>query len=159
MIKFERTTDLEFVRTVMTHPKIWDGISDDGSPPPDQFSPADSPAIHYVVAHDETGLIGVWAFYPQNSVCFDVHTMMMPRARGRRAVDAAQSVAAWMFEQTACKKITTTVPSCNPQALWFAKKAGMKVIGVNEKSFVKNGEIFDQTILGIQPEDLPCQQP
>lgn len=152
MITFERAGDLELVRSVMTHPQIYPHISDDGSPPAEEFEPIDHPAVWYVLAFDGDELLGLFMFIPQGAACWEVHTCLLPASWGARAAAAAAGAAAWLFKQTECRRIVTAVPICNRLALRFARQAGMTQYGVNPNSFLKHGELHDQVLLGLSKD-------
>jgi RimJ/RimL family protein N-acetyltransferase len=150
---FERTKDYALVRQIMVHPKIWPHISDDLAPPASEFQPQRTDAIWYVLAVDECKVLGMFAFVPQNGVCWDVHTCLLPRAWGGPALDAARAVAPWIWANTDCRRIITTVPAYNRLALRLARAAGMREFGVNHRSYLKYGKLHDQVLLGLSPED------
>ena len=153
MITFERTHDLELVRSILTHPRIFDKISDDYSPPASEYRPVESEAVWYVIARDVqeagTDTLGLWMFVPQNGVCWEVHTALLPVAWGDIGLEAARELPAWIWAHTPCRRIVTNVPVSNRLALHFAMRAGMRVYGVNEKSWQKDGQLWDQVCLGI----------
>lgn len=153
MIRFERSFDYELIRKVMTHPQIYPHISDDASPPAAEYRPIESDAIWYVSATYITPScedhLGFWVFHPHNSICWEVHTVLLPIAWGATGQEAARKLPAWMWENTSCRRIITTIPTTNRLALHFAIKAGMKLYGVNEASYLKNGVLCDQFCLGI----------
>jgi RimJ/RimL family protein N-acetyltransferase len=153
VIRFERSFDYELIRSILTHVRIWPFISDDGSPPVEEYKPIEHDAIWYVIVrdvHDEgTDLLGLWMFHPQNAVCWEVHTCLLPAAWGERGQFAASLLPAWIWANTPCRRIVTNVPTTNRLALHFAIKAGMKIYGVNEASFLKRGILMDQVCLGI----------
>lgn len=151
MITFERTGNAELVRQIMTHPQIWPHISDDCSPTAEEFQPIMHRHFWYILArHEDTDtLLGLWLFTPQNGVCWEVHTCLLPVAWGMLGQSAARALPAWIWENTPCRRIITNVPAGNPLALQFAQRAGMKVYGVNEGSYLKHGVLRDQTCLGL----------
>jgi RimJ/RimL family protein N-acetyltransferase len=144
-----RTFDMHVVRNVMTHRRVYPHISDDGSVPADQFEPVDHEAIVYLLARDEHSPLGVFMLVPQNTVTYEVHTCMLPRAWGYLAHSAAINGTQWMFNHTTCTRIVTNVPSYNTLAKRFAEECGMKQFGLNPKSFLKNGVLYDQYMLGL----------
>ncbi len=102
-----------------------------------------------------TRVAGIWMFVPSNSYCYEVHTAILPWARGRMAITAAKMMTEWIWANTACVRIWTSVPDINREALWFAKRSGMVEFGVNFSSFVKCGVKYDQRLLGVsRPEGL-----
>jgi hypothetical protein len=84
-------------------------------------------------------------------------------------MQAALELPDWIWEHSTCRRIVTHVPSSNRLALKFAIAAQMKVYGVNEASYLKNGVLCDQVCLGISapaenwagvtpPPELPHHQ-
>jgi RimJ/RimL family protein N-acetyltransferase len=138
----------------MTHPQIWPHISDDGSPPAKDWRPPEGEHIWYVTAWDDDELLGLWMFHPQNAVCWEVHTCLLPTAWGEQAIAAARALPEWIWKHTPCRRIVTNVPSSNRLALRFAIRAGMKIYGVNRESYLKGGKLCDQVCLGLSEGDL-----
>jgi len=156
MIQFERSSDYELIRSIMTHPRIYDKIADDSSPAPADYHPPEHEAIWYVMVRDAGELLGLWMFCPQNAVCWEVHTCLLPAAWGDRGQAAARLLPEWIWENTCCRRIITNVPTTNRLALHFALKAGMRMFGVNPRSYLKRGVLCDQIMLGIsQPSREP----
>ncbi len=149
LLTFERTSDLALIKLVMTHPRVYPHITDDGSAPVEEFHVLEHPAIWYVLVKDDDELLGLFMFVSQNAVCAEVHTCLLPNALGARAKEAARGVVAWMFEQTTLQRIVTNVPANNRLALHYAKRGGMTEYGLNPKSFLKGGILQDQILLGL----------
>ena len=153
MITFERSTDYTQIGDILRHPRIYPHISDDYSPPASEYRPVESEAVWYVIARDVqeagTELLGLWMLVPQNGVCWEVHTALLPCAWGDIGLEAARALQAWIWAHTPCRRIVTNVPVSNRLALHFAMRAGMRVFGVNEKSYQKDGQLWDQVCLGI----------
>lgn len=153
MITFQRSTDVELIKRVMTHPQIYPSISDDACPPAEQFQPTMHETIHYMVVKDGEELLGLWVLSQQNSVCWEVHTCLLPCAWGDRAVLAAKTGLDWLWKNTSCQRLVTNVPEYNLLAYRFSKAAGFQLFGRNSRSFLKHGKLFDQLMLGVsRPE-------
>ena len=148
-ITLRRTDDYELIRGVMTHPAVYPHISDDGCPPVEEFRPSESESLWYVVAEDAGELLGLWLLVPLNSICWEIHTCLLPCAYGPRGQAAAKEMAAWIWANTPCRRLVTTVPKPNQLALRFAVRAGMQEYGRNPASFLKNGVLHDQVLLGM----------
>ena len=151
--------DVDRVRATLTHPLIYPHISDDGSPEQEDFHPTEHPAIWYMAAWDQETYLGLFMFCPSNSVTWEVHTCLLPRAWGK-SVEIAKSMAQYMFENTQCRRIITSVPAQNRLALRLAERVGFTRYGVNERSWLKDGQLQDQIVLGLSKptEEGPCQQ-
>lgn len=164
MIKFERSFDYELICRIMVHPRIWPHISDDGSPPASEYRPIESQAIWYVIVREVhpdlkgEDLLGLWMFVPQNTVCWEVHTCLLPCAWGERGLRAAKLLPNWIWRHTPCRRIVTNVPRTNRLAYHFAVKAGMRMFGVNIASYLKDGKYCDQICLGISHPDVRARR-
>jgi RimJ/RimL family protein N-acetyltransferase len=104
-------------------------------------------------------LLGLWMFHPQNAVCWEVHTCLLPNAWGERAHIAARALPEWIWQHTPCRRIVTHVPENNRLALRFALKAGMTIFGCNKASYLKHGRLCDQLCLGLsKPEEVAVHE-
>jgi len=152
MIRFERSTDYALIKGIITTPAVYRHLTDDNSPSAEDYQPIEHEAIWYVIVRDsycgDEELLGLWMFHPLNSICWEVHTALLPNAWGDRGRIAARLMAEWIWEHTPCRRIVTNVPENNRLALAFAGHAGMKVYGRNPASFLK-GKLLDQICLGI----------
>jgi RimJ/RimL family protein N-acetyltransferase len=144
------------VGRIVSDPAIWPHIHDDATA---EFVPIlDNEAVHWMLI-DDGAPAGVFMVHAHNSVCYEMHTCLLPRTWGQQAKDAAQLLLAWAFEDTDCQKMITTVPAYNRPALRFAKAGGMQQEGINRASFMRNGELIDQIMLGITKQEWKtCQQ-
>jgi RimJ/RimL family protein N-acetyltransferase len=158
-IEFSRSFDYELIRQIMTHPKLYPHISDDGSPPREEYRPPESEAVWYVIVRDADEVLGLFMLVPQNAVCWEFHVALLPCAWGSRSRQAALEFWNWVWEHTPCRRIVSNVPLPNRLALRFGLDAGMKLYGINRESFLKNGILYDQTCLGLsRPEEMPVPE-
>ena len=148
-MEFRPTQDADLVREILTHPKLYRRMSDDGCPAPEEFYPEISENLSYILAIDQGRILGLFLFHPHNAVTFEVHTALLPHAWGPAAVEAARGVVRWFFHNTNCQRIITSVPRSNRLALKLARRAGFKQWGTNSRSFLKNGQLEDLLMLGI----------
>ncbi|MEN6537838.1 MAG: GNAT family protein [Bryobacteraceae bacterium] len=148
-LRFERSHDMELVRQVMTDPKIWPWICDDSSPALEEFQPVDAAAWHYLTVFEGGKLLGLFLFVPQTGVCWEVHTCLLPGAWGPSAAQSAREAQAWIWEQTPCRRIVTSVPIYNRLALRFALAAGMTQFGRDPASIERGGRLWDRILLGV----------
>lgn len=146
-LKADRTFDYEFVRRVITHPKVFPWVTDDKSPAPGDYRPIEGEFVYYVKVGDE----GVFVFVPENCATVSVHTCLTPALWGR-SVEAAEAAKRWIFENTAFQRITTTVPQNNRLAQRLAERVGMTRFGRNPRSWLKGGVLMDQLLYGINKE-------
>lgn len=153
------TDDLELVRATVTHVRLWKWSADDYSLQPhlvkaEQFA---GPDRFYAQAKDGDRHLGIFGFNIHNGACVEVHTCLLPAAWGEAAAKAARLVVQWIWDNTKFHRIITNVPAYNKLALQFAVKAGMEQFGINYASFMKDGKLHDQILLGIsRPKEYPC---
>lgn len=152
----ERTHDMELVDSIMRHPQIWPHVHDDGA---EDWQPVDHEGIFWMLITRDNGEVGgVFMVHATNSYCYEMHTCLLPETWGAEAARAAQLLAGWVFRETPAEKLVTNVPAYNRAARRFAIAGGMQQEGVNRASFMKNGVMVDQIMLGITKEELICQQ-
>lgn len=153
MIRFERTRDLAPVRAILTHPAIWRHVIDESGPEAQNWQPCNNPGIWYVLAYDGEQLLGLYAFYPQNAVCYEIHTAFLPSAWGPSTRAAGLAIWDWIWAHSPALRIVASVPADNPLVLRYAERSGMTRHGLNTASFLRGGKLHDQILLGIsKPE-------
>ena len=148
-VTFERTQDYGLVKEIATHPMIYPAISPDGSPEPEDWQPLQSDLVWYVLVKDEGELLGMFALAPQNPVCWEIHTCLLPKAWGSKAREAGKEIAEWIFQNTPCLRIVTNVPEYNRLAFKLAIECGLIRYGYNPASYMKDGKLHDQIMLGV----------
>lgn len=72
---------------------------------------------------------------------WQTHTFFGPTCRGRRALDTARAILEWM--RPYADRIWGYTPIANPQARWFNRQMGAKVIGTAEMQVEGPAEIFE----------------
>ena len=149
-IRFWRANDLRLVKDIYTLPRIWPHIGDDFAPEPWAFQPNDDPRIIYLVASEQLP-VGLFTFLPQNTVCWEVHIILLPRRKTRGHV-ILRGALEWMFENSTAQRIVGAVPQYNRLAVQVARRAGMKIFGTNPNSFMKNGKLENQVLFGLSKE-------
>lgn len=155
-MKIERTHDMVLVNSIMKDPAIWPHIHEDGTT--DEYRPFDLDGFHWMLVREGDDVLGVFLVHARGQVCFEMHTCLLPKCWGKRAARAAQLLAGWAFHDTDCQKLVTSVPIYNRMALRFALAGGMQQEGINRASYLRNGELIDQIMLGITKQEWLCRQ-
>lgn len=148
-------TDPDLIKVTITNPKIFPYVTDDGSCAKEDYEPNLESFIYVGIYAEE--YLGLFVLHQHNHILYEVHTCLLPDAWGEKAIAAAKLLIKWVFENTNCKRLITNVPDNNPLAKRLAKQAGLKQFGINPDSFIKNGVLFDQIMLGVSKEEI-CQQ-
>jgi RimJ/RimL family protein N-acetyltransferase len=148
----------DMVYEILTDPSVFDWISDDGSRLSDMDLLVEAylsnDRIYVLMPND----LSVFLAVPTNFVTYEIHTNILPEGRGKMAVLAANECTEWMFRNTPCMKLSTWVPENNRKAKMFALLCGMRVEGNSRLSFLKDGKLQDQFLMGLTREDWLCQQ-
>lgn len=144
--------DPSLIAKAICHPRIWPGVSDDGSGSAEDFKIPISDSIVYLGMYDADEFLGLFMLHPHNAICWEVHTCLFPAAWGETAKQCAELCIEWIFSMTGCRRLITNVPAHNNLALRLAKSVGMQQFGINPKSFLKHGVALDQIMLGISKE-------
>lgn len=151
---YARTTNLELVRGVATHASQIRMSSEDATRVA-TWSPTDDDRVYFLTVRDggeESELYGVVTLLPQNSICFELHVAFLPVAWGKTRPALAGAIA-WAWRETPARRIVASIPRYNRLAIKLARDVGMTQFGTNAKSFLKNGILHDQILLGISPKE------
>jgi len=151
-----RTVDIGKIKPIMTHPAVYPWVSDDSAPDPKDFEPVINDHVYYLLVESDSPL-AVFLYHPHNAITYEVHTCVLPGGYGECARAAAKMSLQWMINNTDARKIITYVPFNNAKARQFALRCGLSIEGINRASFLKNGVVYDQYLLGITRGEI-CQQ-
>jgi RimJ/RimL family protein N-acetyltransferase len=145
---FERTTDYELVRQAMIEPHNWRAGTDDFAPAREDFRPLEHPNVWYIAVRDAGELLGIFVLLWHSPVLVEIHTRLLPAARGR-ARQALAGLVDWIWTHTGAARIVTSVIAGNCLALKLGRDTGFVEYGVNPASCQKDGRLRDQHLLGI----------
>jgi RimJ/RimL family protein N-acetyltransferase len=150
-VRIEPLSDQELIRSALLHPRVYPHIKDDATPAAEDVE-LDMSRPMYLGAFDGPEFLGVFVVHQHSHVLHEIHTCLLPNAWGSRSLQSARSVISWVFENTTCRRLITSIPSDNPLALRLAVMAGMVEYGNNPKSILRGGALLDQRMLGISKD-------
>ena len=156
LITIERNFDTALARKIITHPQVYPNVTDDFSPPAEEFEVPPNPCIFQLLAKHNNEPFGLFMLIPQTFVCWEIHTFMLPKAWGKWTADAGKAALRWMFENTPCQRIISNIPEYDTRTLLYALKV-FSIYGVNPTSYLKNGKLHNQILVGINKGDFLCQ--
>jgi RimJ/RimL family protein N-acetyltransferase len=148
VISFERTSDMELVRDILTGPATWPGVCDDFAPPQLEFQPNPDPRIWYVAAIEGTQVVGLFSFLPRSTVLWEVHIALHRKGRRTHGREIAAQGLRWMFDHSPARRIVAEIPASNPLAIRLAA-AVMEHVGVQARAFQKGGRLRDLIVFGL----------
>jgi hypothetical protein len=151
MIRRCTIDDIENVHRILKHPDIWDAIADDGASKEDfDMTPVLENENTYVLLPHEDIL---FLIFPVNAITWDIHINALKEARGE-AHRVSIEVLEYMFTQTPCQKIIAYIAEIFPTVIRHTIKCGLGQEGCLIGSYLKNGEIYNQHILGITKSEF-----
>lgn len=148
-VKIFRSHDYSAIRALCIHPRILPQISDDYTSDPKTWKPVESELVIYLLAADKQGPFGFGIFIPQTHAQFGAHTAFLPRSYGNEALTSFKAMLDWMWANTTAHRIVGEIVRENKLAIRFATRAGFRMYGINEKSYLRGGVLRDQVCLGI----------
>ena len=151
-ITVQRTNDADIVRAVMTHPDMWATVAEDGHDP-DDYTP-DMTGACWLVMRDGDTLIALYSLDQINAVTLEIHAQVLPKHRKEYSRATGKAALQWIVEHTDCQKVIAWVPALYPNVRDFTVSQGFQIEGVSRKSYLKNGELHDLTLLGITREQI-----
>jgi len=154
-IKRAGIEDIEFVEMVMNHSKIHKFITDDFTEnirlKLDNILRYQGQAFIYIIPMEEEKM-GFFLINQWNSICYEWHSAILPPFRGKKSVEAGKVAIGWVWENIPALKLVTHVPFYNRKAYAFARSLGGELEGINRRSFMKNGVLYDQYLFGLTKE-------
>lgn len=145
ILRFEPTRDMDLVRQVVTHPRLYRVISDDKAPAPADYQP--DPALDYVKVLRGEDLLGLFALLKMPEA-WEVHTCLLPLAWGA-AVEIGRAFLAWLWENTDCPRLASVAPLGNRLAIRLARLCGMEQTGIASAAWRKANVVQDALIFEI----------
>lgn len=147
-----RTYDPQTVREIMIEPSMWATIAEDGQDP-GEYSP-DMKGTCWLVMRDGDELIALYALDQVNGVMLEIHAQVLHQHRKEYSGATGKAVLQWIVENTDVAKIIAWVPEIYPNVRDFTVSQGFQIEGTNRKSYLKNGELHDQWLLGITRDEI-----
>lgn len=141
---------LTLVDAIAKHEAVWPHISNDTSPPMDEFTLADALAFggnYFLGLYMNDELVGYWMMIAQSSDILEAHTCMLPQARGAPVTKALPVALQYLFTCTPALTLMTHVPYTNPAALKLAKWAGFKQATTHAAAWTRDSITCDVDVL------------
>ncbi len=89
---------------------------------------------------EEMGGCGLIKLSPHR---WELHSFVLPSARGRWVKDNFERVKEWMFKNTPCTEIVTLCPLNNKMSIGAARMCKFSKCGTIEQAWTYNDQVFD----------------
>ncbi len=153
MIEVTRTYDAELIKSILFDPDLWDAIAEDGQKK-DEFEPVVNDECWLLMTHDET-VIALYNYHTKNAITVEIHAHVLPGHRKKFSKATGEAALRWLIvTNPQYQKVVAQIPHIYQNVLDFACSFGFMIEGINRLSYLKNGEIVDQWMLGITREEI-----
>lgn len=147
-----RTYDPMTIREVMTHPDMFATVAEDGQDPGD-YTP-DVQGSCWLAMRDDDELVALYQLQQRNAVTLEIHAQVLHQHRKEYSGATGKAALQWILDNTDAEKVIAWVPEIYPNVRSFTESQGFQIEGVNRKSYLKNGKLHDQTLLGITRSEI-----
>lgn len=131
-----------------TFRQMWDALSDDSSPPAEDFAPVDSPLVSYLCPTHDGQRLGVLMLVHVNAATVELHTALLPEYRGAHTKAVFDALRDYLRAR-GVSRLRTWVPACNRPAYVAALRVGFELVGTEARAFLKHGELHDLHLFGV----------
>lgn len=151
-MRVRRVFNQALFKQVLTKPRLWAAISEDGSVAIEDYSPDLTHIIALALIGEEDKLHGFLIGRPFTDSVIEVHIAIDPDLWGHKDnVQLGSLGCRWLFEEYPdCIKLVAAIPTTDVQVLRYAQRVGFQREGVNKASFRRNGEVLDQFYVGLK---------
>lgn len=145
--------DLEEINKIILNEHVQKDICDD---PTRNEKVLDLSGYEWIGVVEDNITQGLFLLIKHNSIAIEIHTCLLPSLRGSKAVEAGKLILNLIFENY--QKVISWIPENNRKAKLFAQMLGFQVEGINRASFLKDGRLLDQFLVGLTKGEFLCQQ-
>ena len=153
MIKATRTHDHDLIKSIMTSRGLWETVAEDGHLPADFTCDTESECWLLMTSGDD--VVGLYNIHGINAITCEIHAQVIPKHREKHSYDTGKAALAWIFnEAPEYKKVIAQIPVVFENVKNFTCQFGFQVEGTNRLSYLKDGAIVDQWLLGMTRDEI-----
>lgn len=152
ILQIKRTWDVELIFNVLHNEIIWGAITEDEA---GEFYPEVIKEI-WLCLYTEEYIVGVYRLHAVNSITWQIHINILPKYRKEHSDESVTLVYRWCLENIIGRflKMVCVIPKKYKNVYRFAKSHGFQDEGFNRDSFLKDGIIQGQHLLGITGTEI-----
>lgn len=151
-MRVKRIFNRELLMSVLGKPDLWKVMNEDGVGSPEEYRPSMGRLSAIALLGDEDALHGFLVGTHRTQTVMDVHVAIDPAFWGAKAnVALGRAGCKELFDlHPRVHKLVAAIPVTDKQVLRYAQRVGFQREGINRASFLRNGELLDQTYVGLQ---------
>lgn len=144
----KRQKDASLLNEIFNHPSVFPHVNNN------QTAPIDC-AIYFTDPRNVcfASAEGAVIFHCRMPGIYEMHTGVLPGARGSRMIEGSRQAFFYMFTQTDCVEVLTHCPHGNSNAKAGALLAGMKYQWTSDRVYWSKGDLVDSDIYGVTVYD------
>lgn len=143
----QETSDIDIIKKVLCDPEIYERITSDSAPDPDDWIPP-LEGEHYLAGYVNGELAAIFNMHPITKILWEGHMQVLKEYR-KHAHSLFADALSWVWENTPALKMVVQIPVIYPEVAKFISKHGFELEGVNRRSHLKNGVLLDQVYMGL----------
>ena len=141
----------------MLRPEIFATVAEDGQDPAG-YEPDVQAEVWLAMTTNDDDLVGLYNLHSRNAVTVEIHAQVLPEHRKEYSNATGLAALRWIRVNIPdCYKVIATVPALYPNVRKFTESFGFQLEGVNRSSYLKDGEVHDQWLLGITRDEIDGQ--
>ena len=159
MIELVENLSKADVISIITEDDIWPFVSEDGLIKEEYDPVMDHPDFRYLGVYVNEDLAGLFFVHPDcGFTSVKAHIAILKPFRALYALGAVEKLIEWFTTLSdRIQKMNALIPLYNKGAIRIAVESGFTEEGINRKSIMRNGKLYDQQQLGItRKEALRC---
>ena len=142
----KQTTDKAIIKEIMTHPEIWEAITNDGCDI-EKWEPRED--YMYILGTIEGKAVGLFIIHMTDIGIHQCHVQLLPDMRKLYSLEFGKITMEWFWNNTKINKLFALIPDIYPNVKKFAELQGFHQEGLITKSHVKNGALCSQWFMSI----------
>lgn len=152
LITAGRTYDKDLIKSIMFLPEIFSCVAEDGMSKED-YEPEVISGCWLVIKDDDT-VIGLYYLHAINGVAVQIHAHVLPEFRKEYSRKTGIVALEYLLANTEYKKVIAVIPVIYENVKKFTESYGFVFEGINRLSYMKNGVLVDQWMLGATRQEI-----
>lgn len=149
MIHASWTKDKSKIKSVLCEPRIYDVISGDGAPNPEDFE-IDLDQTLFIAGELFDIPVAVMLFHKKNKICWQLHIQIIPEFRKLYADQFAQKSLDLFFNQYSGTTLIAEIPTKYQNVVEFSTRHGFTIDGLCKDAYLKNNTLYDVVYLSLR---------
>jgi len=150
-MKTQRSYDAALIRSIIA--RYFADIAEDGFDMDNYWPDVVNEYWLQMTVNKQT--VALYPFERKSQVMAEVHAFVLPHHRRAYGMLSSRAALEWMVDNFDwCMKIQSCVPVIYRHIKIYSLRNGFKAEGIMRKSYLKDGQLIDRTIIGITRDEI-----